>query len=484
MKRILFSVILSGLVLVSCKKDITDLNQNPKQPENVSVASLYANASINLADVLASPNVNTNIFRLFSQQWSETTYPDETNYDLDGRSIPDRWFTEFYRDVIKDLAQAAVLLETEKDQAPIMTDAEYKNRKAEIELLQVFAYYHLVTTFGNIPYSEALNPEIIQPKYDDAATVYADLITRLDAALGLIDTGEEGFGSADILFDGDMEAWERFGNSLKMRMGMVILDVDVAKGTSMVLAAAPKVVSSNAENLKMNFLSAPPNTNPVWEDLVQSGRYDFVGSNTLVNQMKTLNDTRIPLFFEKNENGDYAGGIYGSANTYINFSAPSATITRPDYPLTFFSYAEMEFYKSELAARGIAIGGTAEEHYNKAIDASFEEWGGTAAQALTYRSQPSVKWSGVADWKQKIGVQSWIALYNRGYDAWTQWRRLDYPQLQPPPDGLFANGETPGVPVRYTYPVVEQNLNKANYNEAAAAIGKDRITQKLWFDKF
>jgi hypothetical protein len=484
MKRILFSVLLSGMVLVSCKKDITDLNQNPKQPDNVTVASLYAIASINLADVLASPNVNTNIFRLFAQQWSETTYPDETNYDLDGRSIPDRWFTEFYRDVIKDLAQAAVLLETEKNGAPLMTEAEYKNRKAQIEMLQVFAYYHLVTTFGNIPYSEALNPEIIQPKYDDAATVYNDLITRLDAALALVDPGEEGFGSADIMFNGDMAAWETFGNSLKMRMGMLILDSDLPKATAMILAAAPKVVSSNDENLKMNFLASPPNTNPIWEDLVQSGRYDFVGSNTLVNQMKALNDPRIPLYFEKNENGDYLGGIYGSANTYINFSAPSATITRPDYPLTFFSYAEMEFYKAEAVARGIAVGGTAEEHYNNAIDASIEEWGGTPAQALAYRSQPSVKWTTNAEYKQKIGVQSWIALYNRGYDAWTQWRRLDYPQLLPPPDGLFANGETPGVPVRYTYPVVEQNLNKANYTAAAGAIGLDRITQKLWFDKF
>ena len=483
MKRILYGVLLSGLFLISCKKDITDLNQNPKQPDNVTVASLYSNASINLADVLASPNVNTNIFRLFAQQWSETTYPDETNYDLDGRQIPDRWFTEFYRDVIRDLAQAAVLLETEKDQAPILTEAQYKNKKAQIEILQVFSYYHLVTTFGDIPYSEALNPDIIQPKYDDAATVYNDLITRLDAALALIDPNEEGFGAADIILNGDMHAWETFGNSLKMRMGMLILDVDPAKATAMILDAAPKVVSSNDENLKINFLSSPPNTNPVWEDLVQSGRYDFVGSNIMINQMKTLADPRIPLYFDKNQNGDYAGGIYGSANTYLNFSPPSATITDPSYPHTFFSYAEMEFYKAEAAARGIAIGGTAEEHYNNAIDASFEEWGASAAEAAAYRAQPSVKWS-AAEWKQRIGLQSWIALYNRGYDAWTQWRRLDYPQLLPPPDAIFANNETPGVPVRYTYPVVEQNLNKANYSAAAGAIGKDQITQKLWVDKF
>ena len=233
------------------------------------------------------------------------------------------------------------------------------------------------------------------------------------------------------------------------------------------------------------FSITPPNTNPIWEDLVQSGRFDFIGANTFVDKLKALNDPRLPKFFEPNADGDYEGGIYGSANTYSLFSAPSQTISKEDFPHTFFSYAEMEFLKAEAAERGIAVGGTAEEHYNNAIDASIQEWGGTAAEALTYRSQASVKYTTAAGtFKQKIGEQSWIALYNRGYDAWTQWRRLDYPQLQPPTDGIFGAGETPAVPKRYTYPVVEQNLNKINYNAAAAAIGKDQITQKLWFDKF
>jgi hypothetical protein len=47
-----------------------------------------------------------------------------------------------------------------------------------------------VETFGNIPYSQALNPATTSnpdgyflPVYDDAATVYADLLTRLNVAI-------------------------------------------------------------------------------------------------------------------------------------------------------------------------------------------------------------------------------------------------------------------------------------------------------------
>lgn len=485
MKKILISTVLAISLLVSCKKNITDLNINPKQPESVTSASLLSNASINLGDVMASPNVNNNIFRLIAQQWSETTYPDETNYDLDGRSIPDRWFATLYRSVLKDLKQAAINLEAEKPVPPIMTAEVYNNKKATIELLNIYAYYHLVSTFGNIPYTDALNIDLIQPKYDDAATVYLDLTNRLNAALALLTPTANGYGSADIMFNGNMAKWVMFGNSLKMRMGMLIIDSDPATASKMIIAAAPNVAASNSDNLQLHYLSSPPNTNPIWEDLVQSGRYDFVASNTMMNKMKALNDPRIPLFFEKNSLGTYTGGTYGSANTYINFSAPSATITNPTYPLTYFSYAEMEFYKAEAVARGIAVGGNVVQHYNNGIDASITEWGGSLSDALAYRTQPGVNYgTAPGNYKQKIGEQSWLALYNRGFDAWTQWRRLDYPQLQPPPDGIFANDETPGVPVRFTYPTVEQNLNKANYSAASIAIGKDQVTQKLWFDKF
>lgn len=486
MKQILYCILLVSFFAVSCKKDITDLNIDPKQPSLVPSSTLFTNASINLSDEVASTNVNTNNFRLFSQYWAETSYPDETDYNLDGRQITDRWFAAFYTDVLQDLNTASTLLDAEQKSVPAPnTDAVYKNKKAEIEILNVFSYYHLVTSFGNIPYTDAFNIENTTPKYDDAATVYSDLIKRLDAALAELNIAEGGFGNADIILKGDMNAWKIFGNSLKMRMGLVIADVDPSTASTMILAAAPNVVSNNGENLKMNYLSSPPNTNPVWEDLVQSGRNDYVGTSVFIDTLLKLNDPRLPLFFEPITNGSYKGGVYGLANSFANFSLPSNTISEPTFPHTFFSYAEMEFYKAEAVERGIAVGGTAEEHYNNAIDASIEEWGGTAAQALTYRSQPSVAYSiAPGDFKNKIGVQSWIALYDRGYDSWTQWRRLDYPRLKAPDDGIFKDGETAGVIVRLTYPVQEQNLNKENYNAASSAVGKDQITQKLWFDKF
>jgi hypothetical protein len=67
-------------------------------------------------------------------------------------------------------------------------------------------------------------------------------------------------------------------------------------------------------------------------------------------------------------------------------------------------------------------------------------------------------------------------MYTRGFDGWTSFRRLDYPQLQAPPSAI-----TP-FPVRFTYPSTEPNLNNANYTAAAASIGGDVVTTKLFWD--
>jgi hypothetical protein len=38
--------------------------------------------------------------------------------------------------------------------------------------------------FGDVPYSQSLNPgTYVLPVYDDAATIYSDLLTRLNAAI-------------------------------------------------------------------------------------------------------------------------------------------------------------------------------------------------------------------------------------------------------------------------------------------------------------
>jgi hypothetical protein len=81
------------------------------------------------------------------------------------------------------------------------------------------------------------------------------------------------------------------------------------------------------------------------------------------------------------------------------------------------------------------------------------------------------------DFKQKIGTQMWIALFNRGTESWLQYRRFDFPILNPAPQLTLED-----IPVRYTYPIDEQNRNNANREAAASAIGGDNLDTRLFWD--
>jgi hypothetical protein len=473
MKKI-FSLTLSIILLAGCTKDLTGLNDDPKNPKVVPSYSLFSNAQKSLSDAMASSNVNLNIFRMLAQHWTETTYTDEANFDLATRNIPQNWWARLYRDVLRDFDEAKNLIPTD-----VTDPTMQKNELAMTDIMEVYVYHVLVTTFGNVPYKEALNINNAFPVYDDAATIYSDLLTRLDQDIANLDPSGESFGESDLIYGGDVNAWIKFANSLKLKMGMIIADVDPDKAKSIVESAAPNVFTSNDDNAVFRYLTAPPNTNPIWVDLVQSGRKDFVAANTVVDKMLALNDPRVPLFFTRDANGNFTGGTFGASNNYATYSKPSTTITAPDFPGTFIDYSEVEFLLAEAVERGMNVGGTAMEHYNKAVTASIEFWGGTEAQAQAYLANPAVNYSTAAgDWKEKIGTQKWIALYNRGYDAWTEWRRLDFPKLEAPADAVSD------IPLRLSYPVNEQNLNVTNYNQAASAIGGDLVTTRLFFDKF
>jgi hypothetical protein len=60
---------------------------------------------------MTSTNVNTNIFRMLGQHWTETTYVDEANYDFNTRNITNAHWSEIYRDVLLDLSTSKSLMQ-------------------------------------------------------------------------------------------------------------------------------------------------------------------------------------------------------------------------------------------------------------------------------------------------------------------------------------------------------------------------------------
>ncbi len=481
MKKILLLISFIALT-VSCSDDITGLNADIKSPTTTEAAFLFTNAQKNLVDQMVSTSVNVNVFRLFSQYWTETTYPDESQYDVATRSIPDNHFRALYRDVLRDLQESKMLLQQDLALLPPTATgaiAIVNNKIAIADVLMCYSYSVLVDTFGDVPYSESLDIEGHPlPKYDDAKTIYKALITRLTEDNNKLTSGEASFGDADLIYGGDAAKWAKFTNSLRLRMAINMADVDAAYAATEVIAAVNAgVLSSNADNTNLNYLGAQPNANPLYADLVVSGRNDFVPANTLVDKMNGLNDPRRAKYFTE-FNGGFSGGTYGTNNNFANSSHISETLADPTFAGTIMDYAEVRFLLAEAAARGIAITGTAAEHYAAAITASMENWGVDSGDIANYLASPSVDYAtATGNWKQKIGEQAWIALYNRGFEGWSSYRRLDYPILAAP-----AEADITQVPTRYTYPSREETLNGTNVEAAGTAIGGNTLTTKIFWD--
>jgi len=475
MKKIIY-LLLPGLFFVACTKDISRFNEETKKAANVPAGTLFSNATRNLADALASGSVNTNPFRFTVKHWAMAVYQDEAQYDFSTRNIPQAWWTTLYRDVLIDLKESAKVITADGTIAAGVK----ANQLAIIDLMQVYTFDILVKTFGDVPYTDALNSDNLTPKYDDAKTVYTDLLKRVADDIGKLTTANGSFSSSeDVVYKGSVAKWIKFANSLRMKMGMLLADSDNATAKANVEAADANAMSSAADNALFTYLGATPNTNPLYADIVLGGRGDYVAAEDLMTKLISLNDPRKSLYFGTNNAGAYQGGVVGKVNTYSDMSKPSTQVSAAPAPLVLLDYVETEFYRAEAKERGYNVAGTAEQHYNNAIKASIIFWGGTNAEADAYLGESGVAYTtATGSYKQKIGFQKWIAMYNRPFEGWTELRRLDYPQL------TLAVAAKSGFPNRYQYPNNEQQLNGANYTATAAKIGGDKVETKLFWDKF
>ena len=468
MKKLLFAA-SAALAITSCTGDLTDLNVNGKAPEKVPAGALFANATMGFYDYVSVQNVNQNNLRLWAQQWTQTTYVDESNFELTERDVNGRTYTRMYTTVIRDCEEARAALAD-----VVASDADLQAADASIEVMEVLAYSFLVDLFGDVPYTEALS-ETNTPAYDDDAEIYMKLLERLDAATGKLN-GMSAFGSSDIIYGGDASAWKKAANSLMLRLAVRIIDADPAAAkTYGEKAISGGVFASTADDMRLFYSSAPPHTHPMWETLVQSGRTDFIASGTLADAMNMYNDPRRAGFFKNLGGSDSViGAPHGLQSDYYQFSQPGVALEDPTWSHAAIDYVEVEFLLAHAAVAGWAGAGDAATHYNNAVSASVIEWGGDQAAADAYLAQAGVAFD-AATAAAQIGMQKWIAMYSNAPEAYNTVRQYDVPMN-------VAAGAGTVTPDRYSYPIDEYSLNTDNVDAAAAKFNGDDMFTKVFWD--
>jgi hypothetical protein len=465
---------LAIAMVSSCKKDLEKVNQNPNAAQNAQPDYLLTAAIKTSADTYWGTNNNMNSSLLFVQYWSKIQYTDADRYIFSNNDFQELWTTGYSKSIV-NLNTITKLADQQ----------ENSNYKGTALVLRSWIFSLLTDAYGSIPYKQAAQiDEYLTPVYDSQKVVYVGLLDDLKAAQAALDPAGKVI-QGDVLYKNNIALWKKFANSLRLRIALRIADREpvIAKQVlTDIQAEGGDFISSNTETAQLVYLSSP-NQNPI-SNLFDT-RDDYRISKTITDQLFTLSDPRLPVYAAKTQVatpqtyvGIPNGLLVGDASNlgFSKTSKPGTYFTSPSAPAVIISYAEVLFDRAEAAARGFTTEDPA-ALYQQAIKASLSQYAIAEDTIAAYIAQPAVQYDN-SNFRKSIGTQKWIALFGQGLEAFAEWRRLDYPQLQPAVAGVL-NG---ALPLRFIYPGTEQSLNGANYKAAVAQQGADLLTTKLWFD--
>jgi hypothetical protein len=292
-----------ALAAVACDKGVTELNVDPNNPPFVAAPAVLPEAEQAAVNRALGSNYNLTMLGLWSQSYAKIQYIDEDRYRLRSTTIDAHW-AGFYGDALEDFQK--IIEQGDSVGRP--------NWTAIGTIMQQWTFQIVTDTWGDVPYSEALQGAAnTTPKYDAQKDIYYGMMAKLATASSIIQPGGVSFGSEDAIYSGDMVAWRKFSNSLRARMAMRISNVDPTKAKAEFLAAlaAPGgVFTSNADNAALHYTGAVPSDNPIYAVFHEGQRYDQVISKTMVDSLKNLNDPRLQVYADPAPNGCAGGGEY------------------------------------------------------------------------------------------------------------------------------------------------------------------------------
>ncbi len=397
------------------------------------------------------------------------------------------------------------------------------NTRAASKVLWVLAFHRLTDFYGNVPYSDALQATdgTFLPEYENQQSIYMDLFAKLTEATQEISASnpDDGFAASDIIYEGDIVKWKKWANSLMLRLALRVSDVDAGTAANYVNQAlqGEGVFESNDDNVWIPMDDGPGewvNQNGISRAFQPGdGGHSRVMSKTFVDFLKGADpdnaaddDPRLfilsegvqgdmdPLIQQGMPNGLDGPGLdeyLGIQNAVANqiFTQVNMQLLDDSDPYPIMNYAEVEFLLAEAIERGIGnVPGTAEEHYNAGVRAAMQMYTPfdpslvvTDAEVDAYLAAYPYGGGGVTGNEtnlEQIAYQMWASKFFNWWEAWSDWRRTGYPELEPT---SYPGSASPGtIPTKLRIPQRELAVNQENYE--AGATKPDSPVGKVWWD--
>lgn len=462
MKKLLIPFTIIAFLFSSC--DVTsideDINNNPNLPSNADPSQLIANAMLSLSGLSGSEQAVQGQYN--AQYLSETIYVDGSLYQESATN-----FYVWYQGPLINLEEA-------------INNSTLPNQIAVSNILKAYYYWHLTDRWGDIPYTEALmGAENFTPVYDTQEAIYTSLFEVLKEAKNQIEVS--GSLRSDIMYNGDMEKWIKFSNTVRLLMALRLSEVNPQLAEQEFNAAlSDGVMTSNDDSFVFQHLANEDNENYWYDQVVRTSRDWWALSEGLVSLMKPVDDPRLSYYGDlPNDNEtEYIGLPFGTPEEGIDpneYSLLGSDMYEQDAPVYLVTYAQVLFAKAEAAARGWTSE-DAESNYNAAIENSFLQWTGSTTGAASFIAQPEIAYDS-SNPIERISEQRYVHLFLHGFEAWAEYRRTGYPDIMVSPLGR-------DVPLRQSYTSDEALNNTANYEEAVNRQfgGENNLYGRLWWD--
>jgi hypothetical protein len=522
-KYISFGLSLT-LILTACEKSL-NINQNPNEATSSSPELVLPQAIVGTSRIIVP----------FSTSGSRIMYYANAG----GVSGWGGSFLEYTYTSGDDAARWSDTYNNLMDYDYVIKNTEGDASNADLfhaaQIMRAYNFANLVDMYNDVPYSEAFQGrDNLLPKYDKAQDIYADLASRLDAAIVFFkstSTASPRFNSADVIFKGNLTNWARLANTLKLKL--------VVKGEGLVTFANQTIdaigVLTDDAIVQPVFTKIDGKQNPMWN----TWAYNAAGAGVGTFGTQFIPTDFVLSFYDGYKLTDpgraevsFANGLsvptnqLGDEDNPPGGLAPSSWVLRPNTgTISATNYrgvgivkgpaagqpimllAEAKFLEAEAIVRGLMTG-DAKVSFESGIMASYDYLyknesdivsapTSSATYLATYKADNALSY--LADFDlattddQKIEAiitQKYIAFnFLFGHEAWNEYRRTGYPSIIDPATSLpfpntIANSKetfvsirslapTPDkLPTRYLYPNTEVAYNGANVPDVSSFTSK------------
>lgn len=496
--------IVGLLVVTSCDFGLDTLNVN-----ETDLTEVQPEFQLNDAIVSSAPNVDAlRCEATIVKQHVRiiTGIGSCANFNIDGRQVTSTNWNNGYQTRLRALIDVIRATEEDPDRANLYNIAR---------IWQAYTFMRITDSYGDVPYTEAglgfLDGNVF-PDYDTQEFIYTSdvgILEELANATAALDPALDDPNN-DALYGGDVARWQRLGYSLLLRGALRLTKVSPELAEEYVArAVAGGLMQSNDDNAVIRHTTeyVNPAANPL---NANEGHNEYL-TEDFVEFMQERNDPRLaaiavrypnavssedhtpanaerspaeqigmPTGFDSNSIRSVAqeAGLpsflaYSQTdlNRMLHLQAPSFLIT----------YAQTQLLLAEAVQRGWAEGDVA-TLYESGIEAHMQQmstgYSGTTIPEADIDAYIQDHPLEAGRELEQINTEYWAASFLIPDEAWANFRRSGYPDLEPNPiRGDLSSDER--FMRRFGYPDPEVSVNQ---HAKTSGVTPDRIDTRIWWD--